>query len=94
MCIFLLCGQALFVNHYMNNFNKVFLVVKAHCEKQKNLAEVRTFDTIARESGVPLSKLPMYLEHLQKMDLIKYSMEEQYIYLTAFGKKQEQLVKE
>jgi hypothetical protein len=78
----------------MNNFNKVFLVVKAHCEKQKNLAEVHSFDAIAREAGVPITKLDMYLDHLQKLDLLRYSREDKYIYLTVFGKKQDLLIRE
>jgi hypothetical protein len=73
----------------MSSFNKVFSVIKRHCEKQKLLAEIRGFAAIAKEANVPIDKLPVYLDHLQDMGLIKYSVSEQYIYLTSLGKKQD-----
>ena len=78
----------------MNNFNKVFLVVKSQCEKQKSFAELSNFDIIAKEANVPLDKLPVYLSHLQEIGLIKFSMTEKYIHLTSFGKRQQTLIKE
>jgi len=81
----------------MNNFNKVFLVVKKHCEKQKKLAEVNCFITIAKEAEIPVGNLEVYLKHLQDIGLIKFSMTDKYdkyIYLTSFGKKQEKLIEE
>jgi predicted transcriptional regulator len=77
----------------MNDFNKVFLAIKKQVEKQNKLAEVG-FQSISKDSKIPIKKLPEYLDYLQDAGLIKYSTDEQYIYLTAFGKKQESLVKE
>jgi predicted transcriptional regulator len=79
---------------FMNNFNKVFMVVRDQCQKQKKLAEVSCFEVIAKEASVPLNKLGIYLNHLQDMGLIKYSMADKYVYLTSFGKKHETLIKE
>jgi len=78
----------------MNNFNKVFLAVRKHIEKQKLLAEINSLDTIAKEVNIPLDKLPIYLDYLQDLGLIKYSLEEKYIHLTEFGKKQERHINE
>ena len=78
----------------MNNFNTVFLVVKKHCREQKKFAATNCFEIIAEEANVPLDKLPIYLDHLQGIGLIKYSMSEKFIYLTSFGKKHEKLTKE
>jgi len=77
----------------MNNFNKVFLAIKKHCEKQKLLAEINSLEAIAEEVNIPVSKLGLYLDYLQGLGLIKYSISENYIYLTSFGKTQEKLVK-
>ena len=80
----------------MSNFNAVFLAIKKHCEKQLRFAEIHSFETIAKEANVPLSMLGIYLNHLQGIGLIKYSMvaTDKYIFLTSLGKKQESLTKE
>lgn len=78
----------------MNNFNRVFLAVKNQCGKQKLLAEVDSFEAIAEEANVPVASLEDYFSHLQNLGLIKYSMKERYVHLTAFGKKQAMLTKE
>jgi predicted transcriptional regulator len=78
----------------MNDFNRVFMVIKKHCEKQKLIAEVNSLEVIAKDTKIPVDKLPLYLDYLQEAGLIKYSLTEKYIHLTTFGKKQESLVKE
>ena len=78
----------------MNNFNTVFLAVKRRCQKQQKIAEISCFEDIASDAKVPLAKLPLYLNHLQEIGLIKFSIADKYIYLTAFGNKQEKLVAE
>lgn len=75
----------------MSNFNKVFLVVKRRCAAQKKLAEINCFSTIAVEAGVAENKLPLYLGHLQEMGLIKYSVADNYIHLTAKGNNQDNI---
>jgi hypothetical protein len=76
----------------MNNFNKVFSVIKNQCEKQKSLAEISSFETVAKEAGVSMDRLPVYLNHLQDIGLIKYSVTDKYIYLTSLGQKQQSLI--
>ncbi len=76
----------------MNTYNEVFMAVKRHCTQQKLIAEIDCFELIAKETGVPLSKLPSYLNHLQNIGMIKYSMEDRYIHLTTFGMKHDKLV--
>ncbi|MCD6013342.1 MAG: hypothetical protein K0Q79_3204 [Flavipsychrobacter sp.] len=39
------------------------------------------------ESRCAAHKLPLYLSHLQDIGLIKYSMKDKFIYLTALGHK-------
>lgn len=72
----------------MNRFNEVFLIIRKRCEQEQKLAEIRCFETVAKEANVPLTQLHIYLDHLKELGLIQYSMEDKYIYLTAFGKKQ------
>jgi predicted transcriptional regulator len=76
-----------------NNFNEVFLAVKSQCEKQKQFAEVSNFDAIAKQADVPLHSLEMYFKHLHDIGLVRYSMEEKYVYLTTLGRRQAKLVK-
>jgi len=78
----------------MNSFNAVFMAIKNHCAGQKHIAEIDCFEQIAKEADIPLTRLPLYLDHLQNIGVIKYSLKEKYIYLTTFGMKQKTLVKE
>jgi hypothetical protein len=78
----------------VSNFNKVFLVVKKRCLSQKHIAEISCFEAIAKETDIPVYKLPVYLSHLQDLGILKYSLEEKYIRLTSFGAKQMTLVKD
>jgi len=73
----------------MNNFNKVFLVIKKKCTAQQRFAEISCCPTIAKEAGVSNDRLPSYLAHLQDMGLIKYSIADNYIHLTAKGHKED-----
>jgi len=73
----------------MDDFDRVFFAVKKECGKQTKFAEVYSLEIIAKESKIPLNKLPLYLHHLQELGLIKYSVNDNYIYLTALGKKKE-----
>ena len=78
----------------MNNFNAVFTAIKTEAAKQKGFAELNCFETIAKMANVSLHKLPTYLEHLQYLGLIRYSLDEKYIHLTATGNKLEKICKE
>ena len=77
----------------MSNFNNVFTAIKGQCGKQISFAEISCFETIAKEADVPISKLPLYLNHLQDVGLIKYSIMDKFIHLTPFGRTQEKLTK-
>lgn len=77
----------------MNYFNEVFLAIKKHCAKQKYIAEIDCFDKIAKETNIPLNRLPEYLDHLQNIGVIKYSLKDKHIHLTTFGEKQKTLVR-
>jgi len=74
----------------MIDFNEVFMTIKRHCRNQKT--QIGHFNSIARESNVPLSKLSAHLDELQNHGLIKYSMN-QYIYITSLGKQLEKFIK-
>jgi hypothetical protein len=71
----------------MDSFDRVFFVVKKECEKQKKFAEVYPLDIIAKDCDIPLTKLGLYLGHLQDLGLLKYSIADKYVYLTSLGKK-------
>lgn len=75
----------------MNNFNHVFIAVKKHCDETGVAGGQDIFEKVASEAGVPILKIDFILNTLQNLQLIKYSIEEHYIKLTAFGKKQERL---
>jgi hypothetical protein len=78
----------------MNNFNKVFLVVKRECEKQKHIAEITSIDLIAKETSIPVHKLSQYLDHLQQIGVIRYSIADKYIHLTTLGRKKDTVLTE
>jgi len=75
----------------MSNFDNVFAAIKAECAKQQKFAELSCFDLIAARAGVPETKLSLYLGHLQQVGLIRYSLADKYIYLTALGKALDQV---
>jgi hypothetical protein len=75
----------------MNNFNNIFLAIKKHCDKDGVLKAPDCFETIAKEVGVPVAKIDFFLNTLQELQLIKYSVSDHYIKLTSFGRKQERL---
>lgn len=77
----------------MTNYNKLFNAIKTECEGQRSFAEISNFENIAKQAGLPLDKLPVYLNHLQDMGLIKYSIADRYIHLTSAGHKQQEFVK-
>jgi predicted transcriptional regulator len=81
----------------MNNFNKIFLLVRKSYDKQADKqkgAKVNCFDGVVKEANIPLDQLSTYLEYLQQSGLIKYSLQDKSIYLTSFGKKQKSLIKD
>ncbi len=78
----------------MSNFNKVFRAIKALSAKQRRMAELTSFDAIAKEAKVPLSSLEGYFKHLQDIGVIKYSMEERFVHLTSLGSTHDDLPKE
>ncbi|MCD6013769.1 MAG: hypothetical protein K0Q79_3631 [Flavipsychrobacter sp.] len=78
----------------MNRFNEVFLAIKKQCFKQRHIAEIDCFEKVAKEAKIPLDKLHTYLKHLQDIGVIKYSVNDKYIYLTTFGRKQETLMRQ
>jgi len=81
-------------NILMNNFDKVFTVIKSQCARQTKFAEISNFEALAGEAGVDVTKLGLYLDHLQRICLIKYSIADKYIYLTPLGKKQDKVPEE
>jgi hypothetical protein len=72
----------------MNNVDKVFWLIKDHCEKQKQFAEVNCLEEISARANISDGMLSMCLHNLKEKGLIKYSIAESYIYLTGQGKKQ------
>jgi len=74
----------------MVSFNEVFITIKKHC--RNHTTQVGTFDRLARESQMPISKLAIHLEELQNHGLIKYSLN-QYIYITSLGQKLDKFIK-
>ncbi|MCD6012512.1 MAG: hypothetical protein K0Q79_2374 [Flavipsychrobacter sp.] len=75
----------------MNNFNNVFLCIKKHCHEKGMMHGTDIFEKLSEDTKIPVSKIEFILTTLQNLELIKFSLEEHYIKLTPFGKKQERL---
>jgi len=75
----------------MKNFNAVFLVVKKYCGESGITGDVACFEAIARELDIPVTAVDFYLNALQDLGLVRYSLHEGYIKITPFGQRQEKL---
>jgi hypothetical protein len=75
----------------MNNYNQVFFAIKKYAAIQGMLTGGHCFEVISRESNVSYTLLFPYLTNLQKLGLINYSFEENFIELTEFGQKTEKI---
>ena len=71
-----------------NNFNRVFLTIKKHCEEKPFKPEKAIFETIAIDANVSLFLLQYYLDLLQNLGFIEYSFADNFLCLTSFGKRQ------
>lgn len=71
--------------------DRVFLAIKEECQKQKQLMEIHSFAAIAKKAQVKPNALDTHLNNLQNLGFIRYSIPENYIYLTAMGLKHDRL---
>lgn len=71
----------------MKNLDKVLLAIKLESDRQTKLAEINCFDRIAEKAEISSHKLVIYLSELQDRGYIKYSISDNFIYLTKDGKK-------
>jgi hypothetical protein len=65
-------------------FEKVYAAIKNYCKEDPWKTDC--FDIIAKSAGLPMESLELYLDLLNDFGLIKYSLAEQYIYLTKDGR--------
>jgi len=70
----------------MNNFDPVFSVVKNHCSNGDGVENPHCLEEISKACKLPLDRLDFYLNTLEAVGLIKYSMSRHYIKLTPYGK--------
>jgi hypothetical protein len=70
----------------MNNFNTVFRAVKEQCGKAEKIEGSKSFEAISTAANIPAQRLDFYLETLESVGLIKYSIEKWFIQLTPYGK--------
>lgn len=75
----------------MNNYNQVFFTIKKYSLIDGMLRGTHCFEVVSRDSGVSYSALFPYLTNLQKLGLINYSFEENFIELTEFGRISEKI---
>jgi hypothetical protein len=77
----------------MNKFNDVFLAAKEYYEQCPSISHECDFEKVANAAGVPPAELDFYLNILQQMGLIKYSItEDKYLFLTGYGVKTKTLL--
>jgi predicted transcriptional regulator len=69
----------------MNNFNKVFDVVKNRCTTTGKISGDNKLQEIAAEVGVSTDRLHFYLDCLQETGVIKYIPQKRSISLTEKG---------
>jgi hypothetical protein len=69
----------------MKTTEKILQAIKQECEKQTKLVEINCFDKIARSAEIAPHRLPMYLLELQDRGYIRYSVNDNFIYLTRKG---------
>ena len=70
----------------MNNFDTVFAAVKEQCGKNDGIEGLKNFEQICKTAKIPLNRLDFYLNTLESVGLLKYSMDNEYIKLTPYGK--------
>jgi len=70
----------------MNNFDSVFVAVKEQCGTNDAISDQLCFEKIAKAAKIPLSRIDFYLNTLESVGLIKYSMYDKYVRLTPYGK--------
>jgi len=75
----------------MNNFNTVFRAVKEQCKKTERIEGAKGFEDISAAANVPMQRLDFYLETLESVGLIKYSINNWIIQLTPYGMKKDRI---
>ena len=70
----------------MKTIDKILFAINEECERQTTLAEVSCFDKIAGYAGVTRQRLHLYLNELQEQAYIRYSVHDEYVYITREGK--------
>ena len=70
----------------MNNFDLVFSAVKDNCGESGIVDSIDCLEKIARSTKIPIARLDFYLNTLEAVGLIKYSMENHFVKLTTYGK--------
>ena len=75
----------------MNNFNKIFTIIKKHCGE--NHAQEPCLEKVETEMVITAGMNPLYeyLDVLQDLGLIEYSVHSKTIFLTEKGKQTEKL---
>ncbi len=74
----------------MNNFNSVFMAIKARFNNDE-ISVDGGFEDIARDAKVPEHSIEFYLNCLSDIGLITYSKPNRRITLTELGKKRDGL---
>ncbi len=75
----------------MNNFDNGLGVLKKRCEGDKTITGEDAFREVAAEMEMPLEKLYFFLECLESLGLISYSLRNKTISITEKGSTTEKL---
>jgi len=78
-------------NKGMNNFNKVLVAVRQYGSNPDIQTTSDCFSYIASSTNIPPDRLFLYLEALQTLGLIEYSLENKSVHLTPVGIKKDTL---
>jgi len=71
----------------LHELNRVFLAIRHYYyNQQRSIVEICDFDLLAQVANVSIEELRIYLERLQELNLIRYSMtDDKYVFLTSYG---------
>jgi Mn-dependent DtxR family transcriptional regulator len=72
----------------MNNYNKVFRVIKKQCQADDPTNKTVCFEAISDELHMRPEGIEFYIHSLSEIGLVSYSQEEKTVSLTSAGKKE------
>lgn len=70
----------------MKKYSAVFLAIKKCCGSVGEIQDKNCFQAISTEADVPFNQIHLYLDTIQNIGILQYSIKEGFIKLTEYGK--------